>query len=320
MLGSHLLQRVAFAVSITLASWLPGKAGAEERVLVATALQPTFSIASALAEDTGIEVVSVAAQVGMAGLPRTFARLDPAAAKNLENADAVITMRSVWPGDPLFTEARARNIRVVEIDAATSLAKSGARVALLEQPGSDAPWRQNAKSSDTSPYVWFSPSNGVRIAEIVAADLQRLSPPDAERITANLGTLVKTLTTLKAEYEAKFLSLPDPSLYALTDRFAYLTNDFGLFVDGYFVEQDVRWTEADFAGFSALLADREISHVLHHWEPAEPILAAAAKAGAKIVILDDGEAGPNNKEPMQPDGYETMLRGDLEALYQALAK
>jgi len=300
-----------------------GGVAAGDRITVVAALQPTYSIASVLAEGTSIEVVAVPeGRTGIASLARKLARLDPADEMKLEEADAVVTIGSVWPQDPLFAEARARNVWAIEIDATASQRPEADRVAILEAPVSDAPWRKAGRSTNpvptVSPYVWFSPANGIRMAEIVASDFRRMAPGDVDRIDQNLADLIRELSLLKAEYEEKFLAVHDLSIYALTDRFAYLTNDFGFFVHGYFIEQDVRWTEDDLAGFTALLADRGISRVIHHWTPSESIRAAAARAGAEIIVLRNGDGGDSG-ERMEPDGYFKLLRANLEELYRAMA-
>ncbi len=97
-----------------------------------------------------------------------------------------------------------------------------------------------------------------------------------------------------------------------------ITCEAGVFVDGYFLEEDVRWTDADYAGFTRLLREREITRVLHDWEPSERITAAITAAGAKLVILNDGETEPAPGAP-DPRGYQTMLRANLESLYRAFA-
>ena len=182
-------------------------------------------------------------------------------------------------------------------------------------------FRSASVASGGSPYAWFGPANGIRMAEIVATDLKRLAPDAAARIEANRAAFAAELQAIRAEYETKLLSVSDPHLYALTDRFVYLTNEFGIEVEGYFLEDDVRWTPDDFAGFSGFLKERGIKHVLHHWQPADPIAAAVAAAGAELLVLDDGEntIAPAAGKP-DPRGYQKLLRADLDALYGALSR
>ena len=298
---------------------LPDLAAAHD-IHVAAALQPTFSIASALAEGTEIEVRAVPASLpGMGGLDRAFKRPDATTVYGLQWADAVVTIGGVWPEDPLFTQARARNINVIEIDASRSLDVSGESVAQVATPQDSAPWRQPAPAATrgVSPYAWLSPTNGIRMAEIVAADFVRLSPEDEARIVANLAAFATRMQQLQASYEDRLLGAGGARIFALSDHFSYLTGAFGLFVEGSFTEQDVRWNEADFEGFRRVLVDQGITHVIHHWQPSEAIAQAIEAGGARLVVLDDGQKGAGAESP-DPEGYQKTLRADLDALTQAL--
>jgi len=297
----------------------PSSAG--EPLRVVASLQPLFSILSVLAHGANVEPIAAPARLpGLAQLPRALGRLSPAEIQMLAAADAVVTIASVWPEDPLFREARARNIRVVQIDAARSLAKGAASVMLTQTPGSNAGWRDSPTDNRPSPYIWFSLPNAIRMAEIIAADLKRLSPTDETRIDANLKKFSQDLQGLRAEFETKFLQLEDPQVFSLTDRFVYLTNDLGLFVSGYFLEEDVRWSREDLAAFSAFLSTRGVKRVIHHWRPSDEIIAAIAKADAQLVILDDGE-GSSAEAPASPDPgrYQAIVRGNLATLHHALS-
>jgi ABC-type Zn uptake system ZnuABC Zn-binding protein ZnuA len=293
-------------------------ARAEARLVVLAGLLPLYAITFALAYGTAIDVRPVPAVLpGLAQLPRALARQNAATSALLQQADAVITVASLWPDDPLFRQARARNIRVVQIDAARSLAQGSASVMVAAQPASNAPWRPAGRAVGSAVHAWFSPANAMRMAEIIGADLQRLAPDDASRIAANQSRFSREMQALQAEFDARFQAIEHPVVFALTDRFIYLTNAFGIDVDGYFLEDDVKWTEADFAGLADHLATQGIRVVVHHWQPDAPVAAAIARGGARLLVLDDGESGA----AAQPDprSYQAVLRADLEALYQALS-
>lgn len=318
MINRALILMGYFVASLLAASSL---SAASEPVRVVASLQPLYSILSALAQGANIEAQAIPATMpGLAQTPRALSRLGAAEAQGLARADAVITIASIWPEDPLFREARARNIRIVQIDAARSLGKGAASVMLTQRASSNAPWRVAAPDLRPSPYVWFSLPNAIRMAEIIAADLKRLAPADEARVDANLAAFSRRMQGLRAEFDAKFLQLEDPQVFSLTDRFVYLTNDLGLFVSGYFLEDDLRWSQDDLAAFSAFLSARGVRRVIHHWRPSDEIMAAIETAGAQLVILDDGE-GSSREAPVEPDPnrYQSILRGNLDALHHALS-
>ncbi len=301
---------------------MPTVLQAAESIVVFTSLQPLYSMAFALSKNTSIDVRTVPYNLpGMSQLSRAFTRLNAQAVQDLERADAVISIRSLWPEDPLYREARARNIRVVEIDAGRSLAKGSPSVMVISQPQSFVPWRKagTPQSQKSSPYAWFSPSNGIRMADLIAADLKRLAPQDAERITANLKEFSSQLQALRAEFETRILEIEDPRLFALSDHFVYLTNEFGIEVSGYFLEEDVLWTPEDRAGLAAMLKAQSIKTILHHWQPSTEIESTILQSGGHLLVLDDGENSNGDSAAVKPDpmAYLTVLRSDLEALVSA---
>jgi len=55
---------------------------------------------------------------------------------------------------------------------------------------------------------------------------------------------------LRGEYQNRLIAGGDDAVFALTGDFVYFTNDLGLYVDGYFIKQDVRWTADDLANLT----------------------------------------------------------------------
>jgi ABC-type Zn uptake system ZnuABC Zn-binding protein ZnuA len=146
----------------------------------------------------------------------------------------------------------------------------------------------------------------------------RLAPADAPKIGANLAAYRRALLDLKREYEAKLAALPDLTVYALGPGLAYLLTDMSIFVDGYFLKQDINWTDTDVSNFSRYLKEHGIKVVVHQWEPSEAIKGAISSAGATLVVLDLGDGGIVENGHLVTDGYTRLLRSNLEALYQAL--
>jgi len=308
------LAACALAASPLLAQEAPEGSG----LLVLTGLAPVQLIVSELVEDTGITVQPITPRpTPMATLSAMLHRPDPNRADLLAEADAVVTLRGLWPSDPLYPTACSGNIHVVEIDATTPLDGSAPPIARVAAPISNPVWREArpAAANAPSPYAWLGPTSALAMAETVARDLARLSPQDADAIDANLREFSADIRRLKAHYEGLFAELTDFTVYALTDQFAYLTTEFGIYVDGYFLEQDVRWTEEDFAGLTAHLQDSGITTVIHQWQPADPVIAAVEAAGAELVILSSGETAQGETGAT----YLDIMRANLDALYEALA-
>lgn len=280
-------------------------------------MQATYSIASALAAGTGIAVRNVPPTgASMEGLGRALARQT---ADTLAAATAVVGIEKLWPDDPLYPAVRARNITVVNIDAAFPWEHDETGVQVISQPADDAGWARaaHADALPASRYVWLSLPNGIRMAELVAADFVRLSPTDAGKVQANLAVFSERLRTLKADYEARFTALENARVFALANEFAYLFADMGLFLDGLFTRQDLDWKPADYAGLTKHLKDRGLKVVVHKWKPDAKVEAAVTAAGAKLVVLDTGDT--EHEAPLAADGYQALLASNLDLLAKALS-
>jgi ABC-type Zn uptake system ZnuABC Zn-binding protein ZnuA len=307
---------------------LSAVAFAEEKaddVLVLTALPATYSVASALTQGTHIRVANVPSDGRpMNALSRYLEKPSAEVIALLREADAVVTIGKLWHQDPLFATARAQNIRVVNIDATEPYSATMPGIALVRQPGTAPPWQNmnktqesGASTGEASPYFWLGPSNCARAAEIVASDLARLSPKDAEQVAKNLATFRRRLLDLKQSSEARLAEIDNVTVFSLAPEFVYLTTDLGLFVDGYFLRQDIEWTPADLAAFQKHLSARAIRVVIHKWEPSEAIQQAVKAAGATLVVLRSGESFATNAASRE-DSYVSDLEANLKALDTAL--
>ncbi|WCE09038.1 metal ABC transporter solute-binding protein, Zn/Mn family [Pseudomonas sp. JBR1] len=230
-------------------------------------------------------------------------------------AAAVVTLSSLWQADPLYASARRHNLRIVEVDASRAWDPHQPALALLRVPANDVPWaRATTSEPGHSPFVWLGPVNGLRLATLIAADLARLSPEDAPRITTNLRQFEADVRNLKAEYGARTVALNDARVLALANEFTYLFDDFGLYVEGWFVRQDVDWSETDRSALTQYLRERDIQVVVHKWTPSAPIAEAIRAAGARLVVLDVGNPGLFADPTVR---YETFLRSNLDRLLAA---
>lgn len=309
MTGRSWLALVALLLGTQLAAF--ADAG-RPRVLVA--LPAVYALTSALSEGTHIEAIRLppGTPVPMESLANALSHLDPSV---FQQADAVVTLGNLWRQDPLYATARRHNLRIVEIDASRSWDTNKPAVAVVRVPANDVPWAMGGHvESGLSPYAWLGPVNGMRMAALIAADLARLAPADAPRIASNLAALESRLRRLKADYGARMVALPDVRVLSLANEFIYLFGEFGIFVDGWFVRQDIDWSDADRTALTQYLRERDIRVVVHKWAPDEKIAKAIQDGGARLLVLDTGNPGILADEST---GYDALLRSDLEALLAA---
>lgn len=318
------LVRSLCALWILSAAVLP-ESYAQERtgLLVLTAMQPTYSLASALASGTGIEVVNIPEDGrSTLALESWLERRGDRLAGIFGSADAVITIGRTWFGDPLYTVARKYNIRVVNIDASKPWSTTMTGVSLIKLPDNQPPWGSDVDSAnedETASHFWMSYSNAIRMADIIASDMARMLPGVAGQIAANQAELKSKLLAERSALESVLLELDDIRVFALADEFVYLTNEFGIFVDGYFIRQDIQWTPGDFAGLTGHLKETGVRVVLHKWEPSEEIRAAIDAADARLVVLNTGDPGLEEDGRLAADGYQRILQQNLRMVIDALA-
>lgn len=240
------------------------------------------SLAETLTEGTNIEVVRAAP----ANLPHTrwASYFDGRGAATLKRdaakADAVLTLRSLWADDPLYPLARRTNIRIVEIDVARPIDGALPGIAL------QAPAR-NAAPQAVSPIAaqpWLSPSNLGRMADIVAADLQRLVPDARPALGENLAALKQRLVALTAQAEATLAVAPNVSVIVLSERLDYLVSALNL-DRVQFDQGSDEWHQASIDQLVAAVVDNDMAAVLHHGALPDAVQDAVRKQSPAVAIL-----------------------------------
>lgn len=257
-----------------------------------TAHPATDALARRLTEGTGITVHAVQPDKLPASRLHSFlagrgrAALETAA----KDADAVLTLRSFWPDDPLYPAARRANIRIVEIDAAQPLDQRLPGIALLPPASDSAVYADLGlepmppAGEETAP--WLSPTRLGEMAEIVAGDLSRLAPADAARIGQNLRGLKHELLLAKAEGDRAMAARDNPEAVALSPQFGYLAADLGLDLRARIIAAPAEWTPERSDRLAAWMQAQGIPTALTARDLPQPLAQALQGAGIAVVQLD----------------------------------
>lgn len=155
------------------------------RVVVGSGVYLLHAVASELARDTRIEARYHKVH-GAAG----WEDFEAWCREQQPPLSAVLGVSAASVKDESAARARAANIRTIPIDASRPLDGKGAGVALI------AGGRDTEFVLTPDYRFGFSLENLSRMAEIVAADLSRLSPEDAATIARNLGSMKGDLNGL----------------------------------------------------------------------------------------------------------------------------
>jgi ABC-type Zn uptake system ZnuABC Zn-binding protein ZnuA len=251
---------------------------------VLASLPITYGLGEVLLKGTDVSLER-AAPANLPGSRQTAyftGRGAPALNKLAIDADAVIGLRSLWPDDPLYPNARRSNIRIIEIDAARPV--DGALPGIAVQPGS--------KVDGLNSQPWLASNNMGRMADVMAADLVRLVPAAKPKIDANLATLKQRLLKLSADSESRLANADNLSVMSLSDHFGYLIGGLNLELIGLDARPDAEWTPEALTQLGATLKDNDVAVVLHHRQPSDTVRAVIDEAGSRLVVLSVDAADP----------------------------
>ncbi|MCX2684772.1 MULTISPECIES: zinc ABC transporter substrate-binding protein [unclassified Pseudomonas] len=269
---------------LTLALTLAGLPSLSFATQVLTTLPVTHSLATALLDGTSVQLKRAApANLPASRQPSYFSsRGGESLANAAQQADAVIGVRSIWRDDPLYPMARRSNIRIVEIDAARPVDGALPGIAVT---GDDA----------YGAYPWLNPTNLGRMADVVANDLERLSPADKAKIQGNLAGLKRQLLELTASSQTQLAEVDNLTVVSLSERLGYLASGLNLDVVEQALPAEGKWDAAALKALGENLKSQDVALVLDHRQP-EPAVAEVIKAaGARLVVVnsdaDDAVAG-----------------------------
>jgi len=260
---------------LTLALTLAGLPSLSFATQVLTTLPVTHSLATALLDGTSVQLKRAApANLPASRQPSYFSsRGGESLANAAQQADAVIGVRSIWRDDPLYPMARRSNIRIVEIDAARPVDSALPGIAVT---GDDA----------YGAYPWLNPTNLGRMADVVANDLERLSPADKAKIQGNLAGLKRKLLELTASSQTQLAEVDNLTVVSLSERLGYLASGLNLDVVEQALPAEGKWDAAALKALGENLKSQDVALVLDHRQP-EPAVAEVIKAaGARLVVVD----------------------------------
>ncbi|MBZ9666679.1 metal ABC transporter substrate-binding protein [Pseudomonas sp. LMG 31766] len=291
------LQRLSLALAAC--ALLAGPLHAETQpVRILASLPITYGLGASLLDGSAVQLQRAApANLPASRQPSYFAgRGAGALDKAARDADAVIGLRSLWPDDPLYPLARRSNIRIVEVDGARPVDGALPGIA-LRSDGGDALASQ----------PWLNINNLGRMADVIAADLNRLAPEAKPQIEANLATLKQRLLKLSAASESRLAELDNLSVASLSDHFDYLIDGLNLDLVELSVAKDAEWTTETLAQLSAELRGNDVAAVLVQRQPPADLAKAISDGGSRLVLIED-----NQQEPVAR--LETAISQVLDAL------
>jgi hypothetical protein len=255
----------------------------EQPVRVIASLPITFGLGEILLKGSGVtlERAAPASLPGSRQAAYFSGRGAPELKKLSTSADAVIGLRSIWPDDPLYPDARRSNIRIVEIDAARPV--DGALPGVALQPG---------QNDGLNSQPWQSSNNLGRMGDVLATDLARLAPSAKASIDSNLAGLKQRLLKISAEAEAQLAKADNLSVMSLSERFGYLTSGLNLDLLAVDARPDQQWTNEALEALQKRLKTDDVALVIDHREPSDALKAAIRAGGSRLLVLQTDSDDP----------------------------
>ncbi|MDO4682516.1 MAG: zinc ABC transporter substrate-binding protein [Lautropia sp.] len=259
------------------------------RVLVAHPV--VYGLASQLlAGDgvAGIELVQVAPPRLPAGrIPAYLAGrgLDSLQAE-AQTADAVLSLRSVWPDDQLYALARRANIRVVEIDVANPVEGDLPGLTVAGEEASDDPARGQGVLARQP---WQDAANLARMAALISDGLGRLRPAAAPGLQQAQSAISRRLQQAEAEVNRRLAGADDVSVLMWSPRLQTLATSLQL--------EPVGWQAPKAAAelpqaLQARLSETGVKLVLSHTALPKAAAEVVEAAGVKVVVLSENAPDP----------------------------
>ncbi|OMH33663.1 hypothetical protein [Motiliproteus sp. MSK22-1] len=165
---------------------------AEEKI--ATALPIAQALSESLLNKTTVEAVYLPPE--RLPVKRISSWLKNKSHERLQSAGpfvALVTVESLWPRYALYGKLRRQDIGVIPIDIARELNEPGTRVRISADP----------QLLDS--YFWLAPDNLQVMSQILARDLSRIWPDQAEQIFLNLQQLQQQIQLFSLRLEQQLI-------------------------------------------------------------------------------------------------------------------
>ena len=231
---------VIFSVLLAL---LPTQLMAKD---ILTTTPVTYMLATQLMKGSPITTTYLAPKrYGLERLNNWYATKGEAKALEAgKTATVAITLKALWPQDPLFVYARQGNINLIEIDASQSISPRAKGIASVQ-----------LSDGNRSIYAWLNPNNIGTMLSIVSEDLKRLWPDYAALIENNQQALLVQVRLLINQQQQILFDKEIDSVVLLSDQLEDFASANQLFVVQRLFKAELEWTDQDKSALKALLQE-----------------------------------------------------------------
>ncbi|WP_332399907.1 metal ABC transporter solute-binding protein, Zn/Mn family [Vibrio metschnikovii] len=248
-------------------------AQAQDRVL--TSLPVTYWLTKQLVAQTPIEVVYLPSpRFSLQRHQSWFDSEQQKVAKYAREATAVVTIRSIWPQDPIYPQVRQYNIHLVPIDAAQALTPRAPAVSSLRDG-----------QGQISPYVWLNPLNLTTMLNNISLDLQQIFSSQQAAIQANQQRVARELQQQLFANQARLFNHEVESVVLLDEALLDFAAGYSLSIQGQQFKPELEWNTQDQQQLKQWLQTSSDVWVLTT-RPPSPALKALLGEFSRYIVID----------------------------------
>ena len=292
------MKKILFAIILAMFSTL---AFAEN--IVITSIQPLYSLTSYLTKETDIKVHSVFSSDISMTMSKDSIREEDFDISVANKAQAVVDIAKIWPEDVIYGKARMTKLGILEIDASHPYDEKMTNVFLNDY-----------SNGSVNPYIWTGTKNLVRMANIVARDLERLYPKNKAKIEKNITKFTADLLKIENEANEKLLSVGNAEVISLSENLQYFLNDMNIYTE--YVDYDSVTAE----NVAKLIKDKGIKVIVSDRWLKKNVIKALKDAGGEFVIINTLDIPMDKDGKMDPEAILKGFKENTDNLIEALAK
>ncbi|WP_074016954.1 metal ABC transporter solute-binding protein, Zn/Mn family [Fusobacterium massiliense] len=292
------MKKILFAIMLAMFSTL---AFAEN--IVITSIQPLYSLTSYLTKGTDIKVHSVFSSDISMTMSKDSIREEDFDISVANKAQAVVDIAKIWPEDVIYGKARMTKLGILEIDASHPYDEKMTNVFLNDY-----------SNGSVNPYIWTGTKNLVRMANIVARDLERLYPKNKAQIEKNVNNFTNDLLKLENNVNERLLSINNSEVISLSENLQYFLNDLNIYADY------LNYDDITAENIEKIVTEKGIKVIVSDRWLKKNVIKALKNAGGEFVIINTLDIPVDKDGKMDPEALLKVYKENTDNLLDALSK
>lgn len=271
--------------------------------IVITSIQPIYSLTSYLTKGTDIKVYTPFGSDVSMTMSKDSIRENGFDLSIAKKAQAVIDIAKIWPEDVIYGKARMNKLNIVEIDASHPYDEKMTTIFFSDY-----------SDGRVNPYIWTGSKNLVRMANIVARDLERLYPTQKTKIEKNVNKFTADLLKLENEANERLLNANTTEVISLSENLHYFLNDMNI------LTEYVNYDDVTLENVAKIMQDKGIKVIVSDRWLKKNVIKAIKDAGGDFVVINTLDIPMDMEGKMDPDAILKAFKENTDNLINALLK